>query len=312
MSTSPHPRGAHRPRPGVAFRVWGAPGRHRGSLPRKPTPRLFAGATAHPVAAGALSQRLAGAVPATCLYRLPRQPRQFFPRPGVRASSPPASTAPSQVVDLAHFPWTDLGVAGARTATTCRFTNFTSERSPPEGTFAGVTRRLPLLRDLGVTAVELIGRSRTSRAQRKLGVRRRRPVLPPPAVTAPPHDLQRLVDTAHGLGFGRDSRRGVQPLRAGRQLQPAPTGPYYVSTAHHTPWGTCLNFDGPESEPVREFFIQNALYWLGRLSLRRAFASTRPTPSSTTARTTSSRNWPSACTARFPDRKVVSDCRGSP
>src|SRR5207302_214617 len=31
---------------------------------------------------------------------------------------------------------------------------------------------------------------------------------------------------------------------------------------HHTPWGDAINFDGPESRVVRDFFIHNALYWL--------------------------------------------------
>src|SRR5205085_7158563 len=36
----------------------------------------------------------------------------------------------------------------------------------------------------------------------------------------------------------------------------------YVSQRHRTPWGPALNFDGPHSEPVRLFFIENALHWL--------------------------------------------------
>src|SRR6185295_8150510 len=38
-------------------------------------------------------------------------------------------------------------------------------------------------------------------------------------------------------------------------------GPYF-SDRHHTPWGPALNFDGPESDEVRRFFIQNALTWV--------------------------------------------------
>src|SRR5258705_10353247 len=38
-------------------------------------------------------------------------------------------------------------------------------------------------------------------------------------------------------------------------------GPYF--TEHYkTPWGAALNFDGPDSDDVRRFFIENALYWL--------------------------------------------------
>ena len=34
------------------------------------------------------------------------------------------------------------------------------------------------------------------------------------------------------------------------------------SPAIHTPWGAAINFDGPDSRVVRDFFIHNALYWL--------------------------------------------------
>jgi maltooligosyltrehalose trehalohydrolase len=38
-------------------------------------------------------------------------------------------------------------------------------------------------------------------------------------------------------------------------------GPYFTDR-YRTPWGSALNFDGPESDEVRRFFIENALYWL--------------------------------------------------
>src|ERR1700728_394255 len=38
-------------------------------------------------------------------------------------------------------------------------------------------------------------------------------------------------------------------------------GPFF-SGRYCTPWGEAMNFDGAESEPVRWFFIQNALSWL--------------------------------------------------
>ena len=38
-------------------------------------------------------------------------------------------------------------------------------------------------------------------------------------------------------------------------------GPYYTN-AYRTPWGDAINFDGPESDGVRRFFVENALYWL--------------------------------------------------
>jgi maltooligosyltrehalose trehalohydrolase len=36
----------------------------------------------------------------------------------------------------------------------------------------------------------------------------------------------------------------------------------FFTERHHTPWGAAINFDGPGSRTVRDFFIHNALYWL--------------------------------------------------
>jgi maltooligosyltrehalose trehalohydrolase len=38
-------------------------------------------------------------------------------------------------------------------------------------------------------------------------------------------------------------------------------GPYFTDR-YRTPWGAAINFDGPRSDDVRRFFIQNALFWI--------------------------------------------------
>src|SRR5262249_35287084 len=38
-------------------------------------------------------------------------------------------------------------------------------------------------------------------------------------------------------------------------------GPYFAR-GHRTEWGDGFNFDGPHSDEVRRFFLENALYWL--------------------------------------------------
>ena len=76
-----------------------------------------------------------------------------------------------------------------------------------------------------------------------------------------PEDLKessakRSSARAHGFAGCR-----LQPLWAGRKLsQVIRTAVFYRSTL--TPWGNGINFDGPESRAVRDFFINNALYWL--------------------------------------------------
>jgi len=129
----------------------------------------------------------------------------------------------------------------------------------PEGTFTGAARLLPRLVDLGVTAVELmpVAAFPGTRSWGYDGV------LPfaPDASYGRPDDLKALVEQAHALGlmifldvvynhFGPDGN--YLHLYA----------PPFFTERHQTPWGAGINFDGAQSATVREFFVQNALYWL--------------------------------------------------
>ncbi len=129
----------------------------------------------------------------------------------------------------------------------------------PEGTFGGVMERLDYLSELGVTAVELMPVSDFP-GRRNWGYDG---VLPfaPDSCYGSSEDLKRLVQAAHEKGlmifldvvynhFGPD----------GNYL--SIYSPQFFTNRHRTPWGDGINFDGPESRVVRDFFIQNALYWL--------------------------------------------------
>ena len=129
----------------------------------------------------------------------------------------------------------------------------------PEGTFAAAAERLPSLADIGVTAVELMPVS-TFAGEFGWGYDGVLPFAPHPAYGTP-EDLKRFVQQAHRLGlmvfldvvynhFGPD----------GNYL--SAYAPAFFSQTHQSPWGAALNFDGPGSEVVREFFIHNALYWI--------------------------------------------------
>jgi malto-oligosyltrehalose trehalohydrolase len=76
-----------------------------------------------------------------------------------------------------------------------------------------------------------------------------------------PEELKRFVDTAH--------RRRLMVFLDVVYNHFGPEGnylnlyaPQFFTQRHHTPWGSAVNFDGPDSRPVRRFFIDNALYWL--------------------------------------------------
>src|ERR1700742_545538 len=83
----------------------------------------------------------------------------------------------------------------------------------------------------------------------------------PAACYGEPDDLKALVDEAHSLG--------MMVLLDVVYNHFGPEGNYlyvycpeFFNSAHRTPWGAAINFDGEVSATVRAFFIDNALYWL--------------------------------------------------
>jgi malto-oligosyltrehalose trehalohydrolase len=76
-----------------------------------------------------------------------------------------------------------------------------------------------------------------------------------------PDDLKRLVAAAHGRGlmvFLDVVYNHFGPEGNYLHLYCAP----FFTDRHTTPWGSAINYDGPQSRVVRDFFIHNALYWL--------------------------------------------------
>ncbi len=129
----------------------------------------------------------------------------------------------------------------------------------PEGTFRAAIDRLPAVAELGVTALEImpIADFPGGRNWGYDGVL----IYAPAQAYGSPDDLRALVDAAHGHGlavildvvynhFGPD----------GNYL--ASYSPHYFCKKHHTPWGDGFNFDTEMCAPVREFFIENPLYWM--------------------------------------------------
>ena len=74
-----------------------------------------------------------------------------------------------------------------------------------------------------------------------------------------PAALQRFVDACHAVGLGVCLDVVYNHLGpVGNYL--SRFGPYF-SDAHHTPWGSGFNLDGPDSGPVRRWMVDNALRW---------------------------------------------------
>jgi maltooligosyltrehalose trehalohydrolase len=165
---------------------------------------------------------------------------------------------PSEVIDPAGYAWQD---GDWRTRPWCEAVVYELHVGAftPAGTFRAAIERLDYLRDLGVTAVELmpIADFPGRRNWGYDGVL----LYAPDSSYGRPEDLKALVDAAH--------TRGIMVLLDVVYNHFGPDGNYLPSYApgffterHHTPWGAAVNFDGPQSRWVREFVIHNALFWL--------------------------------------------------
>src|SRR5215211_6608898 len=125
-----------------------------------------------------------------------------------------------------------------------------------EGTFDGVLRRLRELRELGVTAIELMPVA-TFPGERGWGYDGVYIHAPHPAYGGP-DGLARLVDAAHRAGLGVLLDVVYNHNGPGNE---ALTGfaPYFTDRFGHTPWGDALDYG---CTGVREWAIQNAELWV--------------------------------------------------
>jgi maltooligosyltrehalose trehalohydrolase len=190
-------------------------------------------------------------------YRLDGADGETFPDPASRFQ-PQGVHGPSQVVDPSTFPWSDRDWRPPRRESLVFYELHVGTFSA-EGTFRGVTERLPYLAQLGVTAIELmpIGDFPGDRNWGYDGVA----IFAPARCYGTPLDLARLVDAAHqhGLAVCLDvvyNHFGPDGAYANA------FSPYYFTDRHNSPWGKGVNLDGPHSRPVRDFFIENALHWV--------------------------------------------------
>ena len=134
----------------------------------------------------------------------------------------------------------------------------------PEGTFAGAALKLDHLADLGATALEIMPVS-DFKGRWNWGYDGTFPYAPD-ASYGRPEDFKAFVEAAH--------KHGIAVLLDVVYNHFGPEGNYlslyapdFFTSRHKTPWGDAIQFDGPNSRPVRDFFIENAEYWLEEFHL---------------------------------------------
>jgi maltooligosyltrehalose trehalohydrolase len=163
---------------------------------------------------------------------------------------------PSEVVDPS-FPWTDQAWINSPLAEYV-FYELHAGAFSAEGTLAAIIPRLPYLKDLGVTAIELMPVAQFP-GSRNWGYDGVFPFAVQNSYGGP-QALKQFANAAHGEGLAVVLDVVYNHL--------GPEGNYlrdfapYFTDRYKTPWGDALNFDGPDSDEVRRFFIENALYWI--------------------------------------------------
>jgi maltooligosyltrehalose trehalohydrolase len=125
----------------------------------------------------------------------------------------------------------------------------------PEGDFDSAIARLPYLKQLGITAVEVMPVSAFP-GSRNWGY----DGVSPYAVQTTyggPVAFKRFIDAAHALGLAVILDVVYNHLgNEGNYLRQF--GPYFTDR-HHTPWGEAIDY---AQRGVREYFIENALFWV--------------------------------------------------
>jgi malto-oligosyltrehalose trehalohydrolase len=197
------------------------------------------------------------AAPPGSEYQFRIDDQQLVPDPASRFQ-PHDVHGPSAVVDTQKFEWSDEKWRGRPWHEAIIYEVHVGAFSPL-GTFAGVTARLDYLVDLGISALELMPVADFP-GQRNWGYDGVL-LFAPDSTYGRPEDLKALVQEAH--------KRNLMVLLDVVYNHFGPEGnylrtysPQFFTDRHRTPWGDAINFDGPESQTVRNFFVHNALYWL--------------------------------------------------
>ncbi len=251
MFDLPLPGAVYRADGTTAFTLW-APGAQQVELLiLDPAPRAL---TMQPIGYGCW-HTVTTAPPGT-RYRYRLDGARERPDPASRCQ-PEGVHGPSAVIDHA-FAWNDAAWRGVPLDDLVIYELHVGTFTP-EGTFEAVIPHLPTLRDLGITAIELmpVAHFPGTRNWGYDGVYLYAPHTAYGGVTG----LKRLVDAAHA--------HGLAVLLDVVYNHFGPEGNYLWDIAppaftdrYRTPWGAAINYDGPDSDLVRWLIIENALEWL--------------------------------------------------
>lgn len=245
--------GAFCSRGGVEFRVW-APAASLVELVVEAPVKCSIALQQH--CDGVWRRFVAGLGPGTLYwYRLDGEGP--YPDPASRFQ-PHGVHGPSEVIDASNFAWTDQHWRGVELERLVIYElhigTFTQA-----GTFQAAHEKLRYLKELGVTAIELMPVADFA-GDRNWGYDAAA-WYAPARCYGRPDDLRALVNHAHELGLAVLLDVVYNHLGPdGAYL--ARFSPQALSQKYRTPWGPAINLDGPGSTMMRRFICDNALYWV--------------------------------------------------
>ena len=245
--------GARPAKEGVQFRVW-APEAHTVDVVLGDEP-----GSSHPLhrTDHGIFENLIPSARAGMLYRYRVDGHGPYPDPASRFQ-PKGVHGPSKIIDSQTFAWSDTDWRGVGLKHLIAYELHVGTYTP-DGTFKSLSEKLPYLKDLGVTAIELMpvadfpghhnwGYDGVS-------------LFAPAHSYGEPDDLRRLVNKAHEVGLTVILDVVYNHLGPDGNYLGA-YSPFYFTSHHKTPWGPAVNLDADHAEQVRDFFIENALHWI--------------------------------------------------
>jgi maltooligosyltrehalose trehalohydrolase len=190
-------------------------------------------------------------------YRFRLDGESLYADPASRFQ-PHGPDGPSELIDARAFPWTDGEWSGVsvngQVIYEIHVGTFTDE-----GTWQAARKELPELAKAGISLLEIMpiadfpGRFGWGYD----GVH----LFAPTWLYGRPDDFRQFVDDAHRAGIGVMLDVVYNHLGPeGNHLKEF--SPDYFTSHYQNEWGEAINFDGPNSGPVRDFFIANAAYWI--------------------------------------------------
>jgi maltooligosyltrehalose trehalohydrolase len=175
-------------------------------------------------------------------------PRSLFQPEGVHG--------PSRVYDHSHFTWEDAGFHPLSLSSAIVYELHTGTFTE-EGTFEGCIKKLDYLKDLGITHIEIMPVAEFSgtRGWGYDGV----DLFAPHHVYGGPAGLKQLINECH--------KKDIAVILDVVYNHLGPEGNYlhlygpYFTDKYKTPWGDAVNLDGPYSNEVRQYIVDNAFMW---------------------------------------------------